>query len=323
MVSRQQANAFIAGVLLLAAACGSDTPTAPSGAARPTVVAVGRDQPFANIQSALDAVAESGIVTVGPGTYAERIVVRKQVTLLGDGAVIDGLAGGLDGVGVGVWILASGVVVSGFTIQNWERGLVLDHVTKCRVDHNEVRRNHAKAPPPITAGVTQSDGIVLEQAQDNEILSNYIHDNGTLGLYLRNGSSSNKVRANRLIDNGWQQESSGRFGAGILSQVANNDDNEIADNEIAGNDWGLRNSGADNRTVIRNNRIHGNRRAGLFILAPFNRIEGNIVTGNGLANLPPSCRFDMINAFGAGGNTWVDNVGTYDALPPFAQPVCR
>jgi parallel beta-helix repeat protein len=286
-------------------------------------VTVGNGGTASTIQEALEMVAEGGTVRVGPGIYGERVYVRKRVTLVGDRAILDGLAGTERGIDFGVRIEVSDVEFRGFTIQNWERGLVLDRVVNCRVTNNEIRRNYSKDPPPISAGVTKSDGIVLDQSHQNEIAGNYVHDNGTLGLYIRNASARNRIHGNRLVDNGWQQESSGRFGAGLLSQGGNNDENEIADNEISGNDWGLRNSGADNRQVIRNNRIHNNRRAGLFILAPHNRIEGNNETGNGLANLPPSCRFDMINAFGAGGNEWINNTGTYDAIPPFEQRVCR
>jgi parallel beta-helix repeat protein len=315
---------FVA-VLSVACACGtpesgtpaSPTPVpspspAPAPSGPPATITVGAGEPFTSIQAALDAVAEGGTVTVRAGTYGERIVIRSRATLTGEGAIIDGLAGSERGIDAGMRIMADDVVVSGFVIRNWERGMVLDHSSRGRIEGNEIVRNYSKDPAPISAGVTKSDGIVLDQAGSNAIVNNYVHDNGSIGLYLRNGSSRNVVRGNRFVDNGWQQISAGRFGAGIYSAGLNSVENQIEDNEISGSDWGLRNGDPDGQNTILRNRIRNNRRAGLYIRSANNRIEGNAVAGNGLSNIAPTCRFDMVDAASGGGNAWVNNSGTFD-----------
>jgi parallel beta-helix repeat protein len=273
---------------------------------------VGPGEAYTSIQAALDAVADGGTVTVRAGTYGERIAIRRRVTLTGERAIIDGLAGSERGIDTGVRITADDVAVSGFVIRNWERGMVLDHVSRSRIDGNEIVRNYSKDPPPISAGVTKSDGLVLEQSGSNEIVNNHIHDNGTLGLFLRNGSSRNVVRGNRIVDNGWQQATgSNPFGAGIQLSAGNSVENEIVDNEISGNDWGMITGNPDGQNGIRRNRVQNNRRAGLYITSANNRIEDNVVTGNGLLNLAPSCRFDMVEAVSGGSNDWVNNSGSF------------
>ena len=322
---------FLAVVLTVAcsgdaperAAPASPTPPSPAPSGPPSAIVVGPGETYTSIQAALDAVADGGTVTVRAGTYGERIAIRRRVTLTGDGAIVDGLAGSERGIDVGVRILADDVTVRGFVIRNWERGMVLDHVSRCRIEGNEIVRNYSKDPPPISAGVTKSDGLVLEQSGNNEIVNNHIHDNGTLGLFLRNGSSRNIVRGNRIAGNGWQQAtSSNPSGAGIQSLVLNNVENQIVENEISGNDWGMINGSPDGQTVIRGNRVQNNRRAGLYMTSANNRIEDNVVTGNGQSNRAPSCRADMVERVSGGSNEWVNNSGTFVRIPPFSTPSC-
>lgn len=93
----------------------------------------------------------------------------------------------------------------------------------------------------------------------------------------------------------------------------NNSNNRILENEIADNHWGILVTGGVNAgNLIAYNNIRGNQRAGiaLMVTPTGNLILENNSTGNGLANLAPTMRFDLFDAFLAGANVWLSNKGT-------------
>lgn len=297
------------------------SPTAP-GRAAVTSLTVGPNQSINKIQAALDGTGPGATITVLAGTYAERIVIRKPVKLHGQRAILDGLAGGLDGRYVGIEVEANDVEIIGFTIQNYERGIeVKETGTRDLRENfvlrgNEIRHNTSKDPPPISAGVTKSDGVVLNTVQNSEIADNFFHDNGSIGLWLSRGSSGNRVYGNRFLNNGTQQglQGSGSSGAAIFTSGLNNTRNQIFDNDVSGSYWGIAIGGQpDSNNEVRNNRVHDNFRAGIMVGGQHNLIEGNVATNNGLANLFPSCRLDFMN--GRLENTWRNNIGTLG--PPY------
>jgi len=307
-----------AGAVFLAS-CGGN-PAAPGSSHSPTYT-VGASAQYRTIQSALDAAPPESTIDVRPGTYAEHVVITKAVTLRGTQAVLDGLAGNLNGRNLGFEVKADHVEISGFAIQGFERGIVLDRVSRCRIARNEVRNNLSKDPQPISPGVTKSDGIVLLGVQESDISDNFIHDNGSIGLMVWLSSSGNTIRRNRVVNNGVQQSQLGRFnGAGIQSGAGNNTRNEITDNEVTGNDWGI-SIGAepDSANVVSSNRVHENRRAGIVVYGQHNRVENNDATGNSLVNLMPNCGLDLAE-FRDTDNTWVNNTGRFGALLLSATP---
>ena len=304
-----------------------NAPDPPPGRSGLSSITVGRNGPFTRIQAALDAAASGATITVLAGTYAERIVITKPVKLEGREAVIDGLAGGLDGRHVGIDVRADDVEISGFTIQNYERGVVVESAQNFRFHRNEVRDNVSKDPPPISAGVTKSDGVILSNVQNGVFSNNFVHDNGSIGLLLGDGSGGNSVFGNRFENNGTQQglPGSGFSGGGIVTGVRNNTRNEIFDNDVSGGYWGIRiGSAPDSANVVRNNRVQGAYRAGIAVWGQHNIIEGNVVSGSGSLNMPPSCRLDLMDLREL-DNTWRNNIGTFGATgpDPFNDNACR
>ena len=80
------------------------------------------------------------------------------------------------------------------------------------------------------------------------------------------------------------------------------------------NQWGIRihpNTSDSTGNVIRNNRLHGNGRAGVSIegVARGNTVEGNDATGNGLLNIAPTLAFDLFNQLLPVDNIWRNNSG--------------
>lgn len=191
--------ALAVGVTLIS--CGRQSPTGPSSPYQ-----VGPTGNFRTIRDAIQAAPPDAVIEVFPGTYSENVVIAKQgIKLRGERAVLDGRAGGAAGTGIGILVSrTSNVEISGFTVQNFERGIVLDSASNCVVRTNELRNNTAKSQPPFTAGVTPFEGIVLLAAQNSEVSDNFVHDNGHDGLMVTSGSSGNTLRANRVFDNGAQ-----------------------------------------------------------------------------------------------------------------------
>ena len=305
---------LVIGPLFWASCSSSDTapgPTQPSGA-RMTLT-VGPAAEFRTIQSAVDAASAGATITVLPGTYGEHVVITRSLKIDGRQAVLDGVAGGLNGRFLGFEVRADDVEISGMVVQNFERGIVVDHALRFRLRSGEIRNNTSKDPPPISAGVTKSDGVVLIQCQDSEIAGNFIHDNGSIGLLMSTGSSGNTVRSNRFVNNGTQQglQGSGFGGAGIFTIILNNNRNTVVDNDVSGSYWGIQiGSSSDSANIIQNNRVHGNHRAGIAVFGQHNRIEGNDVTGNGLMNMLPSCALDLMDWNGS-ENDWIGNTGSF------------
>ena len=296
---------FIGATLIVVTACGGQhSPTTPS----PRFV-VGQGGNFATIGDALKVAQPDDTIQVRPGTYGERVTITVSgLKLQGDNAIIDGLAGGLNGTGFGMHLRGvSDVEVTGFVVQNFEVGIALENATNCRIHHNETRDNTDKTPP-----LDFWDGIRLIASRGNTISENFSHHNGDNGITLAGGSTDNVIRANRLSDNGPQ---AGIGTCGIIVIASGNNQNQIVDNEILRNGWGIlfQPNAASNGNTIRNNQIHDGFRAGIALRPPANAstqnvIEDNDATGNGLANTDPTFAFDLFEG-SVGGNTWRRNNG--------------
>ena len=170
---------------------------------------------YATIAEALTAAPAGSIIRVMPGIHAERIVITKAGTrLLGSGApIIEGASIGGSGIGIHVQGVGN-VEISGLTVQNFERGIVLEGVTNSLVMNNEVRTNtnkSANTSPPLAPFVTPYEGIVLFASSGNQILDNFVHDNGHDGIMLGDASNGNVIRDNRIASNG-SQTTPGLFG---------------------------------------------------------------------------------------------------------------
>ena len=72
----------------------------------------------------------------------------------------------------------------------------------------------------------------------------------------------------------------------------------------------------DSANTVHDNRVHANQRAGIAVQGQHNRLERNDASGNGLKNIAPTCRFDLMDFSGI-DNVWIDNAGTTG--PPLAR----
>jgi subtilisin family serine protease len=85
------------------------------------VVAADGSADYASIQAGVDAVAANGTVVVGPGTYAESVVVGGNVTVVApDGATLDGTNRSAGADGITVAADAGAPTVDGITIRGYD-----------------------------------------------------------------------------------------------------------------------------------------------------------------------------------------------------------
>lgn len=284
------------------------------------VVQVPFDYP--TIQAAVSAAQAGDTVLVAPGIYSENVVVSTSgVRLLGGGdAVLDGT--GRTGIGIHVRGTAAAPVtdvdIGNFEIRNYERGITLELATEVRVSHNYLHDNRSIAP--FVTG--EGSGIELLNASASDVSHNISSGNGIGGIRLHGapfGSTDNKVRHNRILDNGAQ--ASATAGSGIFLTSASND-NRIEHNEITGTrGWGIvltRPAAGDpiRGMLIAHNRAHNNQRAGIAIMgsATGNTIVYNDARDNNLSGLGPCFRCNLFEFSTGGftGNFWDKNHGTFN-----------
>ncbi|HFQ94273.1 MAG TPA: DUF1565 domain-containing protein, partial [Anaerolineae bacterium] len=267
------------------------SPTLTHAANGRTTYRVPRD--FPTIQTAVDAASPGDAIIVSPGTYAENITITTPGILLkGKRAILDGAPSGGNGIGLHVLGTAdapvTGVEIRGFVVQNFERGIVLEHAEYNTVAHNETHHNTDKNP--ADGLFNMADGIVLNAASHNTIRRNYTHHNGHNGMFLIQGSSNNLVQGNLATDNG-AQTGEAIQGCGIQIARSANNDNQIIRNRTLRNAWGIQIGpvGESTGNLIAYNQAHGQMRAGIAVLGPAhdNIVQYNNATGNGRLNAAP------------------------------------
>jgi parallel beta-helix repeat protein len=197
------------------------------------------------------------------------------------------------------------VEISGFIVDGFETGILLQNVVRSRVSSNEVRNNLARV-----GSVTpfRDNGVVLRTASFNEISENFSHDNGHMGISV-SGGAGNIVRANRLLNNQRQYSLSCS-----LMLYAGATGNQVIDNLVentavtnAGSGIMLGPGGAL-QNLVAGNRIVGHPYAGVDVrpASQSNLILRNDASGNGLAETEP----DLLDYNTPGTNLWIGNIGT-------------
>ncbi len=200
----------VLGCGLLAGCNDSTAPATPTA-----LYVVGPTGNFRTINAALQAAPINEVIEVQAGPYAERVVMNKPgVKLRGANAVLDG-ATVEGGRGIGIHVNgAPDVEISGFTVRNFERGIVVQNATSAVIRENEVHSNNSKSAnsaPPLAPGVDLFEGVVLTGSSGAQVMNNILRNNGHDGLMITGGSRNNIVRNNRILDNG-AQTVPGQFG---------------------------------------------------------------------------------------------------------------
>jgi parallel beta-helix repeat protein len=268
------------------------SPTGSGGGAGGSCSSAG----FSSIQAAVEAAPLHGSVEVCPGVYMTSVTVDRAVNLYGKhGAVVDAT-----GQQYGIGVAASGVTVSGLTVENAsskvanapDDGIITagyvkgvptpaDHVT---ITGNTVKDNvgagidlNSTSYSVANNNVATRNGIGINMSDDlgvaashNQITGNVANDNpGGCGITLADhtglGVFDNVIAANVANDNGLGTSSApnASAGSGII----------LADPAPAGGVYG---------NMVSGNQFSGNGHAGVVIHAHFagTNFSGNVITGN-------------------------------------------
>jgi parallel beta-helix repeat protein len=276
---------------------------------------------YATIQEAVNAAGVGGKVFVHAGTYSENVIIRHSGLRLhaAGKAVLDGT--GLEGIGIHVLGTTSqpvrDVEVSGFEVRNFERGLVVQFGRNAVIHGNEFHHNVNKVGPLL---IGDASGIDLTPGFSNKVTGNDVHNNGDVGVLIRDGAVDNLIKGNSFHENGTQLAGPTEMrGRGVGLTGAGTTRNVVEENQIDRN-WGrgifvVRPPGttpiSGNR--LERNHLEGNQRAGIAVMfsAADNFILQNDARGNNLANLAPCFRCNLLDLTPL-GNTWEKNKGTFN-----------
>ncbi len=196
---------------------------------------VGTGQAYTTIQSAIDAANTGDIISVGEGTYAENLIIKKnEISVIGtnkEKTIIDAKK-----IGSAIRIEANNVIISGFTIQNNggsgkdDAGISLYKANNNMIANSLIVNNNigialstSSNSNVISGNYIKSsgrDGIFIYTSNDNKIYNNNIESN-QIGIYA-DSTSTNHIYSNNFIDNkdqafdnsgknSWNEESSGNY----------------------------------------------------------------------------------------------------------------
>jgi len=154
---------------------------------------VGGSEPgnYTTIQGAINVATSGNTIFVFNGTYIENIIIDESISLIGENKQTTTINGNN---GIALTITANSVTITGFTIQNSEQGILLDHTSNSNIHENIISNNNC--------------GIFLHGAISNTIKNNIISDNECgieIGPSASPGkfhpSNSNVISSNNIIDN--------------------------------------------------------------------------------------------------------------------------
>ncbi|NQE52595.1 Cell surface glycoprotein [ANME-1 cluster archaeon GoMg3.2] len=222
---------------------------------------------YATIQSGITHARPGDTIFVHAGTYHERPlkISTPNITLIGADAIIEG-----DGHDVCLYINTRGVEISGFVVQNGERGIWLEDSTFCVITNNTVFNNRGKGSPNMV--IHEGHGIGLTSSSNCIIANNIVLSNSAYGIALFQ-ACNNVIKGNRCDRNRDYQI--------ILGTDSCN--NTITENTLSGSVYGhgIYIFTRSNNNVVTKNEIFNNSNAGINLLsAHYNLISDNIVKSN-------------------------------------------
>jgi parallel beta-helix repeat protein len=258
------------------------------------VLTVGKGGDFASIQAAVDHVASGASIVVRAGTYRERVVVDKALTLSAEGAVV--IDAGRSGSAV--TLSGSSITFTGFEVRNagsakTDAGLFIsgngNTVSRVKATANNfgivVSGGHDNAITDSAAVGNKHDGIAVLGAVSTTVTGNRTEGNGRAGIWLAAthvGQVMQEAVGNRVGDNETRKNRS--FGI-ALNTGANR--NEITANRVEANGRAMSDAGillncGPNDNLVESNILSRNQRHGILVMsgAFSNRIIANSVTGS-------------------------------------------
>jgi parallel beta-helix repeat protein len=147
------------------------------------VIRVPADCP--TIQKAIDLVKDGGTVRVSPGIYAETLVIKKPVDLLGENKT-NTIIQGIIGTDILIELRAQNIRISGLTIKGAQRAISsMEGARNCLIEDNVITNN--------------GYGVYLDSVPYNSFVNNTFANND-VGMYFF-GSGNTVVINNTLTGN--------------------------------------------------------------------------------------------------------------------------
>jgi parallel beta-helix repeat protein len=265
------------------------------GMGQASLIIVSSEEGYNGIQEAINSANVGDLIEVHSGTYSERIILNKTLSLKGVDAGTGRPILNAGGNGSAIILSANGTTLEGFIIVNSSQtGIKVfssnNTIRNCSVNNN-------------------TEGIVLTRSRYNIIKNNTIKNNTKNGVFLSQ-STQNRIADNQVISNG--------FGIYLLFSSENLiTNNNVSDNRNNGigisrsrNNIITRNVASDNlklgmnlqeskNNTLKNNLMHDNRYN--FGSEDVNDIDtSNLVNGRPIYYLV-NARDDLIDSsFNAG-----------------------
>jgi parallel beta-helix repeat protein len=156
--------------------------------------------PFHSIQEGIDVAGPGDWVFVRAGSYGENVLLRKDITLIGEGAgntIVDGTAANLPVIRC---VSTAAAEIMGFHIQNGTgAGIQCDQATV------SIQQN-------IISNTREGDGIEAGSGSSLTIANNVIYSNGQAGIAIEEGASAtivNNTVVSNALDGIWSFTGSG------------------------------------------------------------------------------------------------------------------
>jgi len=203
---------------------------------------------YTNIQDAVNAANDSDMIYVYGGTYNEKVIINKSLTLTGGDSGITTINGEGDHT---LKVTSDNVTISGFKIKNTDSSsyacIQLYYVINCQI--NDIVTQYGGNTLYLVGSNTNkienntiesgNIGIFLSNSDGNIITNNYIQNNNAYGISLSSNSFSNIIykndfsnnllgNARDLSSNVWSHNSKGNYWDDYNDYDIN--DNGIGDN---------------------------------------------------------------------------------------------
>jgi len=246
--------------------------------------------PYANITSALANAQTGNVVFVHEGTYHENIYIDKNVSVVGENRNTTVINGYYSYLGSVIYVVADGVSITGFTIQNNWCGIAILSTGGCRVTSNRII--NCKYQGGDGQIFTTGRGIMLS-GSSNVMVSGNLVDSNDRDISIENAEDS-LVEDNIFVNaSAYGAVLEGSRGITMKNNIikhnvyegiylAGSYNNTLVGNTVTHNgDEGIYLGGSENNTLLENT-VSQNPGEGIWLdWSSGNRVIGNNLTNNG------------------------------------------
>jgi parallel beta-helix repeat protein len=277
---------------------------------------------YTTIQEAINHANPGDTILVSAGTYIERIVINKTITLIGESAENTTIDGNKQGIVIN--ITTQNVQIKGFTIQNgasyvgiWVEDPTGQSVAGVRIEENILTNNYVGilfsrcifSEINKNIFVKNQYGIRTTFSSLNTIQNNIINSSLFYGIHLHSYSENNTLKLNTLYSNKY----------GILLDTSKNNYlyGNIVSSQTSLNGYGIRLTTTTNTEIIGNTLETNYYGIVLWESSTNNTIYYNNFIENSIqqyhSNTPLTANtWDTNICPGAKGNYWSDYKGIDD-----------